>query len=355
MRICVISYHTSPLAPPGAGTSGGMNVFIARLYRHLSPFAHVDIFVHGKHNAVFKKDRMRIIQIPDHDLSAFAHHILHFHAQTSYNLVHSHYWLSGLIARTIRLHINIPWAHSFHTIEHLKQITANQDRIEAEHDIMRMCDYIISPTTHERTEIHKINPRARIIVIPHGVDTRTFTPNMNGHKRLLFVGRITRIKGLHVLIDALRLLELDTELTVVGGPAQDKDTYERIQTYARGLPVQFVGIVPHESLSGYYRSSSVVIIPSFYESFGLVALEAMASARPVIAFNDTGLKEIIGDYAGVLIRRNEKILARTIQKVLQDENAVTHLGAQGRIKALRYDWSSIASRYRMTYEKIVEN
>jgi D-inositol-3-phosphate glycosyltransferase len=355
MKLCVISYHTSPLASPGAGTSGGMNVFIARLYEKLLPFARIDIFIRGSHRIVHHKDRMRIIQIPHHDLNTFADHILHYHEQISYDLIHSHYWLSGLIARTLRRHVAVPWIHSFHTIEHLKKITADPDRIEAEHDLMRSCDFIISPTFHEQVELHKIHPMARIIVIPHGVDTRTFTPSPNGHKRLLFVGRITRIKGLNVLIDALRFLEHDTQLTVVGGPAQDKQTYEGIKTYSRGLPVHFAGTVPHETLSACYRSASIVIIPSFYESFGLVALEAMSSARPVIAFNDTGLKEIIGNNAGVLIRRNERTLARTIKRMLQDENIVIDLGEKGRMKAMHFDWSYISLRYRMTYEKIIKN
>jgi len=355
MRMCIISYHTSPLAPPGTGTSGGMNVFIARLYEQLSPSAQIDVFIRGQHESVRVNDRMRIIYLPEHDLDGFAQHILNYHEQARYDIVHSHYWLSGLIARIIRDRIGIPWIHSFHTIEHLKGITVDPHRVDAEHDIMRMADYIISPTKHERNDILKIHPRARIVVIPHGVDTRTFTPSMNGHKRLLFVGRITRIKGLDVLIDALRFMNCNTELTVVGGAAKDKNTFDSIRTYARGLPVNFIGTVPHESLGTHYRSSSLVIIPSYYESFGLVALEAMASGRPVIGFNDTGLMEIVGDSGGLLIRRNERILARTIEHLLKDETTGMDLGARGRIKALLYDWSNIVSIYRATYETIINN
>jgi D-inositol-3-phosphate glycosyltransferase len=355
MKICVISYHTSPLAPPGTGTSGGMNVYLAQLYERLSLFLSIDIFVHGRHKPTALNRNLRVITIPDHNHASFARRILDHHALSQYDLVHTHYWLSGMIGRTIRARTGIPWIHSFHTIEHLKGHIADQHRVEAEHEIIKRCDFIISPTQRERIEILKINPETRVLVIPHGVNTRAFTASRNGHKRLLFVGRITRIKGLDVLIDALRYLEHDTELTVVGGPAQDRDTFDSIRTYARGLPVNFVGAVPHEVLHDFYRSSSIVIMPSFYESFGLVALEAMSSARPVIGFQDTGLIETVGNTAGILVRRYERTLAQAIAHILHNDKIGMTLGVQARIRALQFDWQYVADTYRKTYETIGKN
>lgn len=355
MKIGVISYHTSPLVPPGAGTSGGMNVYMARLYDRLSRFARIDVFVRGKSARTVLNQNLRIIAIPESNPERFARYILDQHACSPYDLLHSHYWLSGLIGRRVHTRTRVPWVHSFHTIEHLKGIMADVQRVEAEHGIMKTCDFIISPTVRERVEILKINPNARVLVIPHGVDTRTFTPSANGHKRLLFVGRITRIKRLDVLIDALRYLDRGIELTVAGGPARDEHTYESIQTYARGLPIDFIGTVPHAQLDRLYRASSIVIMPSFYESFGLVALEAMSSARPVIGFQGTGLAETVGDAAGILVRHSERSLARAIDHILRNDTLGMALGMRGRSRALRFDWRHIAARYRTTYEAITND
>lgn len=355
MKIGVISYHTSPLAPPGAGKSGGMNVYMAQLYGHLSRCALIDVFVHGRNAPTVLNRNVRVIAIPEYDHESFARQILDHHTRAHYDLLHTHYWSSGMIGGKIRKRVRIPWVHSFHTIEHLKGIMANQQRVEAECEIMKTCDFIISPTIRERREILNVNPKAHVFVIPHGVDTRTFVPSANGHKRLLFVGRITRLKRLEVLIDALRYLDRDIELTIVGGPAHDKNTYDGIQRYARGLPVDFVGMVPHTSLDRLYRASSVVIVPSFYESFGLAALEAMSSARPVIGFKDTGLAETVGDTAGILVKRNERALARAIIHILHHDSIGMVLGEQGRTRALRYDWRNIAAIYGKTYETIISN
>jgi glycosyltransferase involved in cell wall biosynthesis len=329
-----------------------MNVYLAQLYEHLSRSISIDIFVHGRHEPILLNRNLQVIAIPDHNHDAFARRILDHHACSQYDLVHTHYWLSGLIGQILHARTIIPWVHTFHTIEHLKGRIAEQHRVEAEYEIIKTCDFMISQTHRERSEILKIDRDARVLVIPHGVNTRGFTASKNGHKRLLFVGRVTWIKGIDILIDALRYVEYDTELTIAGGPAQDKDTFDSIRTYARGLPVSFLGTVSHEALHDLYRSSSIVIIPSFYESFGLVALEAMSSARPVIGFQDTGLIETVGDTAGILVSRNERALAQAIVHILRNDRIGMTLGAQGRIRALQYDWQYVADAYRKTYEAI---
>jgi D-inositol-3-phosphate glycosyltransferase len=354
MRICVVSYHSSPLEPVGAGKSGGMSIVIRSLYQWLSYFADIDIFVRGDERIVEVGPRIRVVHIDRPDTCGFAEAIVNFSAVHKYDLLHTHYWLSGIIGLQIYRLLRIPWLHTLHTVEILKTVRRDKTRIEIEEEIVRSCDLVVSPTQREAAAIRKLYPDARVMAIPHGVDTQRFMPSQNGHKNILFVGRIDPIKGLHLLIDALRLVKRDINLTVVGGPSKGARNFESIMTYAAGMPVEFVGQVKHEILAEYYSKTSMLVVPSYYESFGLVGLEAMASARPVVGFSHTGLKETVSNDAGFLVRMGARNLAKAIDRLANDSELRYTLGANGRRKARAYDWSIIARRYRRLYEKIIQ-
>jgi len=353
MRIGVISYHSSPLMPAGAGTSGGMNVFIDRLYRELARWFPVDIFTYGREGQVQIENRLRVIH-HEHTLDDFAEAVIREHEKKPYSIIHTHYWVSGLIGMRVSNKTNVPWVHSYHTIESFKPMTHDKTRIEIETDILRKCDYVLSPTRREAFDLEKIESGTPVLTIPHGVDTRMFGPSANGHNTLLFVGRVDPIKGLEVLIDALRLVDRDVALNVIGGASKDRSAYVNIKSYAHNLKIDFKGRVAHERLIDHYATAGIVIIPSYYESFGLVGLEAMASARPVIGFDDTGLVETVGNDAGILVSRNEQNLARAIDFLIRNKEHRHELGLRGRNKALRYSWRAIASIYRRTYEAIAQ-
>lgn len=353
MRIGIISYHSSPLMPAGAGTSGGMNIFIARLYKELARWFPIDIFTCGKQGIVRIGKNLQVIH-HDHTLDDFADAVIKEHQSKPYNLMHTHYWLSGLIGMRIHKKLGIPWVHSYHTIESFKHITRDKTRIEIEAEILKKCHYVLSPTRREAFDLGQITPRTRIVTIPHGVETQTFKPSPNGHDSLLFVGRVDPIKGLEVLIDALGLVDRDITLNVVGGAAKDRSAYVSLKSYGRNLQINFKGRVAHEHLVHHYSAAGIVVIPSYYESFGLVGLEAMASARPVIAFDDTGLLETVGNDAGILVSRNEKNLARAISYLIRNKEQRYELGLRGRKKAVTYDWRAIAAIYRKTYEAIAK-
>lgn len=356
MRICVVSYHTSPLTPAGSGKSGGMNILIANLYKYVAKLCkkscQIDIFVYGNKKISRTKRNIRVIYLNHFDSVDFAEAIIFWHQENNYDILHTHYWLSGLIGMHIHKKINIPWVHSFHTIERFKKPVIDKSRVEVENEIARKCDYIISPTTMESYDLKQLYPKARTIPLPHGVDTERFRPSSNGHSTLLFVGRVDPIKGLDILVDAMRKIERKIELNIVGGPSKGKKNLENIKNYARDLKVNFIGRVEHEKLLTYYRNAGVVIVPSYYESFGLVGLEAMASARPVIGFNDTGLTETVGYDAGILVRRNERALAQAIVKLIDDRRLRHRMGTTGRKKAKMFDWRHIAGRYIKTYDRI---
>lgn len=354
MRICVVSYHSSPLTPVGSGKSGGMSIVIRSLYQRLAQSSDVDIFVRGKERVIETGPRIKVVQVEQHHPHRFAEEIINRHNACQYDLIHTHYWSSGVVGLHLQPLLRIPWVHTLHTVEVLKTIRQDKTRIEVEEEIMRACDLVVSPTKQEVLAIKSLYPCVRVIAIPHGVDTRLFTPSQNGHKNILFVGRVDPIKGIHFLIDALRCVKDDISLTLVGGPSKGAGNLKSIESYAAGLPVDFVGQVKHDRLAEYYSRTAMLVVPSHYESFGLVGLEAMASGRPVIGFSHTGLQETVGEDAGVLVKMGVRTLARAIKILSQDHKLRQKMGRRGRKKALSYDWSNIARNYERVYEKIIE-
>lgn len=356
MRICVVSYHASPMARVGAGKSGGMSVVIRSLYGHLARFAEIDIFTRGSQGIVEPGRSMRLIPIAERDPQQFAAAVADRHHRRQYDLMHTHYWSSGVVGLHARRALRVPWLHTLHTVEVLKTVRRDKMRIEIEEEIMRACDLVVSPTRQEAVAIRARYPGVRVMTIPHGVDTRRFTPTRDGHRNILFVGRIEPIKGLHFLIEALQILKLDVGLTLVGGPSKGAGNIESLRTYAAGLPVpvEFAGQVEHGRLAGFYNRAAMLAVPSHYESFGLVGLEAMASARPVVGFSHTGLQETVGTDAGILVKMGAGDLARAIQTLLSDHELRYRLGRRGWQKARAFDWSNIAQVYNRVYERIIE-
>lgn len=354
MRVCIVSYHSSPMAPVGAGKSGGMSIVIRSLYGRLAQFADIDIFVQGKKQIIGMMPHLNVIQVEQRDTAQFAEEIISHHIRHPYDLIHTHYWSSGVVGLHARGVMKVPWLHTMHTVEVLKTIRRDKARIEIEEEIMRSCDLVVSPTEGESRAIRTLYPDVRVATIPHGVDTVRFVPSRNGHRNILFVGRVDPIKGIHFLIDALRQIKSDIGVTLVGGPSKGAANLDSIQSYAAGVPVDFVGQVKHRMLAEYYSKAAMLVVPSHYESFGLVGLEAMASGRPVVGFSHTGLQETVGDDAGILVEMGVRNLARAIETLSKDHGLRQRMGQRGRMKALAYDWFNISMRYRRLYEKIIK-
>ena len=214
MRICVVSYHASPVASVGEGTSGGMSVYLSNLYNRISRYAEVDIFCRGT-----KKDEKigncNLVYLNNLKMSEFTEKIIGFHEKNKYDILHSHYWLSGVVANKVKNAFpSLPWVHSFHTIETLKKVTRNKVRIETEREIMRLCDFIISPTSREKEWIKKLYPKAHAEVIPHGVSSRDFPFRKDGSRNVLFVGRVDPVKGIELLVESLKFIRGDFTLNV---------------------------------------------------------------------------------------------------------------------------------------------
>jgi D-inositol-3-phosphate glycosyltransferase len=352
MRVAVISYHSSPVESVGDGCSGGMSIYLSNLYEKVSRYADVDIFCRGTKIAK-KMGNCNLICINDFGIEQFVETIVGFHKQKRYDVLHSHYWVSGIIANEIKRDIPcVPWVHSFHTIEVLKKVTKDKVRIEAEREIMRSCDFIISPTLKEKNWIKESYPGVSVEVIPHGVSKEDFPFRKDGSRNILFVGRIDPVKGIEKLMESLRFIKGDFRLDIAGGPSKDISYYEDIKFMSSEYPVRFLGKVPHQELYRLYQDSCMLVLPSYYESFGLVALEAMSCGRPVIGFSDTSLSEVVGKRAGVFTNRKTKELPRAINFLLNNTSKRYCFGEEARKRASLYSWNETSRRYIEIYEKI---
>jgi D-inositol-3-phosphate glycosyltransferase len=317
-------------------------------------------------------------------LPDFACGVQRFRALTgvSYDIVHSHYWLSGRLGLLFADRWNVPLVSMFHTLAQLKNRVAETAaerehavRYEIERRTMAGSDRVVAATAIDRQQMLRYygDDLAPISVIPCGVDLEHFIPRPVAQARaevglsstermVLFVGRIQRLKGLEVLVRAFALLgDLDARLVVVGGqPGNSPESREisRLQHLVMKLGISerttFVGAVPHERLPLYYSAADVTVMPSSYESFGLVAVESLACGTPVVASRVGGLTSIVRDgETGFLVPwRDAALFAERVRRVLEDEAFRTRLAAHARPSVLEYGWDRIADEHLALYADV---
>ena len=393
--IAVISVHTSPLAMPGTRDSGGMNVYIRELSRQMGRRAHtMDVFtrrVDPKAPQVAVIDeRTRVIQIDAGPpgaakrsirryLPQFAQGVLDFQASTGaeYDLVHSHYWLSGSVGQMLKTAWGVPHVVMFHTLAEAKNRHHFNERepayrVEGERIVAGEADRIICAGEGEKemlVGLYGAQPN-RVSIVPCGVDTMRFRPMKKARVRcklgmpedepvILFVGRIEPLKGIDVLIRAAAQIESPFRLLVVGGDEKDAERKQGLMDLASEMGVaervKFLDAVPHKDLPLYYNAADVCVVPSYYESFGLVAVEAMACGVPVIASRVGGLKETVLDgRTGYLVPwRCPEPFAERLELLLSNETLRRSMGREARAAAERFRWSEVAARVEDVYHDLV--
>jgi D-inositol-3-phosphate glycosyltransferase len=298
---------------------------------------------------------------------------------TSYDVIHSHYWLSGRLGLLFADHWGVPLVSTFHTLAQLKNRVAESAaeteqavRYEIERRTMAGSDRIVALTATDRQQmVRHYGELAPITVIPGGVDLERFSPRPQSEARvalglsaddkiLLFVGRIQRLKGLEILLRAFaRLDDLPARLLVVGGqPGTSHESREiaRLQHLATRLGIDtrttFVGAVAHERLPLYYTAADATVMPSSYESFGLVAVESLACGTPLVATRVGGLTSIVRDgETGLLVPwRDADLFAERLRQVLEDDPLRQRLASQARESVLGYGWDRIADEHLALYE-----
>lgn len=407
-HIAMLSVHTSPLAPLGGKKTGGMNVYIRELAQELGRRGvAVDIYTRRSTPDTVDVDtslgaNIRVIHVnagpaqpmnPDElypHLSQFAAGVIAFSTlhNISYDLVYSHYWLSGWVANKLKEVWGTPFVQMFHTLGHMKnRIVPGKTpmlpdvRISVETQIIQWADGIIAATPAEHAQLLWLYraDRRKIAIASPGVDTRRFQPMpMSAAKAalgipdsthlLLFVGRIEPLKAVDSIIEALRALRennphiLDrVRFKIVGGnpnDAQDRDLAqlkEMVKAFDLTSVVEFVGAKDQSNLPCYYAAASAVLVPSDYESFGMVALEAMASGAPVIASEVGGLAFLVKDgETGFLVpSREPEAIADRIQRLVAEPEKYAHMRAAAAERARRYSWAVIASKLLTIFADIL--
>ncbi len=407
LRVAMISYHTCPLATLGGKDTGGMNVYVRELTRYLGALdVHVDVFTrsqdehvpHVLHDLGYGNRVVHVPAGPEIPLGkeemasyipAFVNGIREFCKAKSlqYDLIHSHYWMSGVAALELKAAWQAPVVHMFHTLGLMKQRVARSPsevegdyRLKGEKDVLRLADRIVAATPAELAQLqwlYQADTR-KIVIIPPGVDISRFYPIPPDEAKevigvppcesmLLYVGRIEPLKGIDVLIEALAVLQAENTtvcLVVIGGDPENgeqapNEEMERLQSMCRqaGLKdlVTFLGKRSQDSLPYYYSAAEAVVVPSHYESFGMVALEAMACGTPVVASQVGGLAFLVQDgVTGYTVPVDDpQALAHRLSDLLQDHELRSRLGAQALVVAHQYAWENIAARMIQLYRKLV--
>lgn len=395
-RVAILSVHTSPLEMPGSGDAGGMNVYIREVAAEMSRRGvRSDIFTRrvdpDEPGVVEAGPGVRVFSVragptrPVHKdrLPTLARRFAESIAEIGpYDVIHAHYWLSGVSGAYLRQAWDVPLVVSFHTLARVKDEVSTGNppepifRKRGEARVIAAADRIIAPTETERGQLvglYDADPAA-VHVVPPGVDLETFKPGdaVAARKRfafgeeptVVFVGRLQPFKGTDVAVQALahlRRMVPDARLVIVGGdsPRGSRGERMRLRLAARRLGVadrlRFLEPVPHDELPDMYRAADVVVVPSASESFGLVALEAAACGTPVVATAVGGLRLTVHDgETGYLVgSRDPASFAAALSRVLADPTARERLGANAVLLARRFPWARTTDGILETYASVM--
>jgi D-inositol-3-phosphate glycosyltransferase len=399
----MLSLHTSPLARLGrTRDAGGMNVYVRQLSLELGRSGMlVDVFTRwtdrsqplveslGAGVRLVRIQAGPIAPLPTAELAPyvdeFARRVACFASLQGhpYDLIHSHYWLSGVVGMKLARQWDVPHVAMFHTVERLKgerlgalarPTAAGEHRAECEGQIAATADCVTVATEHERDQLRRLYglSGAHLEVIPCGVDLRAFTAGSPERRRvaraalglppdapvLLSVCRLDPIKGTDLLLESAAAMRTPTTLVLVGGDPEGDPELERLRLRARelglGERVRLPGAEAQERLPLHYHAADALVVASRYESFGLVAVEALACGTPVVAAHVGGLPSIVRDGEnGVLIPwRRPEVFAQALDALLEDAPRLARLRAAARPSVLRFDWRRIGDQVRAVYQSL---
>lgn len=390
MKIAMISEHASPLACVGTTDAGGQNVHVDALARAVAALGH-EVVVYTRRDDENVPERVGLApgvtvvhvpagparKIPKDDILPWVPHFAKWLREQWLfdrpDVVHSHFWMSGLAALGAARDLGIPVVHTYHALGAVKRRhqgaddTSPPERIAAETRIGREADAIIATCTDEVDELRRMGvSRRQARVVPCGVDLTRFHPHAatvpTARPRLLAISRLVPRKGVATVIEALRGVK-GIDLVVAGGPPAGALHHDPEVTRLRWLAqrngvadrVSFTGQVSREDVPSLIRSATAVVTVPWYEPFGMVALEAMACGVPVIASCVGGQKEtVVNGITGVLVPpQRPTALARAIQRLLADPVRQSAFGIAGADRArARYGWNRIATETVAAYREV---
>ncbi|HEX2039907.1 MAG TPA: glycosyltransferase [Acidimicrobiales bacterium] len=386
--LAILSMHTSPLAQPGSGDGGGMNVYVRELAAALGRAGvECDVYTRAtaptEHAVVDVEPGFRVHHVPAGPLAPVAKDELPAFVEEfgegvltriehgyEPQAIHANYWLSGIAGHALKHRLDLPLVSTFHTLARVKAEgdVAPERRAAAEAHVMGCSDAVLASCSVEARQIVELYgaDRDRIEIVAPGVDHAFFSPGHRPQARralglpadrpvLLFVGRIQPLKGLDVAVRALDRLE-GALLVVVGGPSgpEGEAEIERVHALPAADRVRWVPPQPHELLSTYYRAADVCLVPSRSESFGLVALEAAACGTPVVAAAVGGLRTLVEHgRTGFLVEgRDPDAFASHAAELLADPLLAAELSVAAAERARGYTWRLAAARLRRLYEDL---
>src|SRR6202165_901146 len=405
--LAIVSLHASPVAALGAGENGGVNGYIRAVCEELSRRG-IPTEVFTLRSSAAGPDRVQLAEKswvtrlsvgPPDDIDKarlfdllpdFSEAVLseQRRRRLAFSLIHSHYWLSGGVATRLRDEWNLPWFHTFHTLARVKNeraaegaIVEPEHRIAVEQAIVRNCDHLIASSVQEADDLIRLYgaSRSRLSVVAPGVDLEVFTERPTGalRKRLglgdagvvVFAGRLERLKGAETVIRAMAHLAADRTqaeppvLLVIGDDSQDGASESRLSggekarlvaladSLGIGKQVRFLGSVEQPALAGYLSLASVCVVPSYSESFGLVALEAAACGTPVVAARVGGLPTIVKDglTGYTLVSHDPAQYAERIGRLLADDELRRCFSRRSRLVATQFTWKETVDRLIAEY------
>ena len=399
LQIAMFSIHSSPIGELGTKNTGGMSVYIRELSRQLGARGHhIDIYTRlngSKHNQIIDLDEnVRLIHLSAGNngyvqklklyyyLADFFRALQQFKTQENlnYDLVHSHYWLSGRLGSWVQDRWNLPHIVMFHTLGTVKNIAgvAGEEpdlRIATEKKLSKTCQRILAPTVREKNNLltYYNAPAEKIGVVPCGVNLELFRPMDRAAARqglgfgenesiVLYVGRFDPIKGIGRLLKAATHLQDQRQLrlVIIGGDGPDTPEYQNLQKLARKLGLQntvtFVGRIEQKHLPPYYSAADVLVMPSYYESFGLVGLESLACGTPVIATEVGAMRSIIrdGETGQIVSNANQRSLAQAIKTFITGSGARKLSADMIRASVLKFGWSNVAAAVVDEYDMLFQ-
>ena len=393
-RLAILSLHTSPLAQPGVGDGGGMNVYVrefasalaqtgvrCRVYvrdwcSDLPPFFEVEPGFEIVHVEAGPCDVAKE-QLP-HYVDEFAQGVAKDFEQFKPEAIHANYWLSGIAGNILKRQFDLPLLTTFHTLARVKAESGDfepESRAKAEAAVMGCADVVVSNCEAESdqlVDLYDVDPE-RIEIISPGVDHAFFSPGPKRGARwalqtddrplLLFVGRIQPLKGVDIAVKALAQSTFDdARLWIVGGASGTEGATELKNLNAMiddlGLTdrVKFFPPQPHHKLGTYYRAADVCLIPSRSESFGLVALEAAACGTPCVASAVGGLVTLVNqNETGYLVdSRDPADYAKAVDQVLSNPTLAKDMSKAAAHHAQQYTWSESAKRLATVASKVAD-
>ena len=403
-RIAVLMVHTSPLEQPGIGDAGGMNIYVVESAQRMAAMGvAVDIFTRRTHTTeteiveISPGVRVRYFdcghgtltkeQLPAH-IAGLSKVFLRIVKEENYDAIHSHYWISGKVAMPAAKELGIPLVHTMHTMARVKNLNLAEGespepmiRVQGETQVVAAANALVANTDAEAASLVSLYDACPDIVhvVSPGVDLYTFTPGQGRSAArtivdlpqdslvVSFVGRIQPHKGPEVLIRATSELVKHSPLlrhrlivNIIGGASgANTEEVDRLKELATWLAiddvVRFAPPVPRADLAQWYRAADLVVVPSYSESFGLVALEAQACGTPVVATAVGGLRTAVADgISGVLVDGHDpKAWSSVISRLLQEPQRRVLLSMGAIEHASHFGWDATARGTLDIYDQVI--